>query len=210
MKNIDNGGELKTPTRTSTSKYGLKVKMTIGEVPFEFVLMPGREDQVFVSFVKKYNVQGSHSYDGIVKLLDKGSDLERQKRASSILTAINSKTGDRRGMWGTMSNEQIEAAQELIVLTQIAEPVRVPGTDKLARRLIKDVKDHGMKFAEIFTDTEHGKARFILARNKGGVKQMKAHVNRPSNDKDQKFIDEASRDMSESSSDENRKRRSLA
>jgi len=208
MKNIDDGGQLTTPTGTRKSKYGLKVEMTIGEVPITFVLMPGRKDQLFVSFIKKYNVQDSHSYDGIVKLLDNGNDLARQERASSILTAINSKTGEERDMWGTMSNEQIEAAQELIVLTQIAEPVRVPGTDKLVRRQIKDVKDHGMKFAEIFTDTEHGKARFILAR-KGGVKQMKAHVNRPSNDKDQKFIDEASRDMS-SSSDENRKRRSLA
>jgi len=199
---IASGGILVTPKRTIgiASKFGLKVQMYIGGAPFEFVLMPARDKQVFVSFVNKFKVNESHSYDYIVKLLDQGDDKARQERASAILKACTI-TGTRSAIWGSMTDEQIEASQDLIVLTQLVEPVRLSGIAKLARSHINKIlntNDHGLKFADVFIDTEHGKAQFVLAR-KGGVKKMKGHVKRPTNDGDQKFVDEAAKEMSQSS-----------
>ncbi len=60
-----------------------------------------------------------HSYDEIVKLLDKDSD-KRHLYAEVILDAVSSK-GNKMIDWHGMTDVQREAAKELIVLTHLAE-----------------------------------------------------------------------------------------
>ena len=234
---MKDGATLVKPNgKTEMTKYALKVNMRFGNEPFEFIMTPGREWEIFIGFTKKIDASVSHSYDGIIKQLDSGDPVQN---AESILKVINAR-GDEAIDWGTMGPKQREAAKELIVLTQVAEAAvpdpahwdhilnlpnsvqgggAVPdlaqlpkggigGSDKTARSYIKRIKDNpdDMSFTKAFNPTD---GKFIIAR-KGGKKQMKKIIFKAQN-RDKVTIRrtrEESDAMSDSSTDR-RKRRSL-
>jgi hypothetical protein len=88
--NIPDGGTLvKASGATEPSKFALQVDVKIGGEPFEFVLIPSRDRQIFVSFSNKIDDAVSHSYDGIIKQLDDVAHPElTREHARTILVTI--------------------------------------------------------------------------------------------------------------------------
>ena len=177
---------------TGTGKSPLKVNMKIGGEPFEFVMTPSRDRQIYIGFTKKTN-DLKHSYHEIAKKLDSDDPLEMQRNARVVLRAIDAPGGQTID-WEHMTLQQREAAKELITLTHVAEgavpdatqvnnmlntPMKtrtkpnsvqggVGGIDKAARSYLQRIKEdpRQMSFQKAF-NTENGE--FIIARS-GKVK----------------------------------------
>ena len=142
-------GETKTLIlRSATGSYtrdtrlmALKVNMKIGNKPIEFVLTPGSERQIVVHFPKSRG-RGSRieykatTYKEIISILDSPTNpVITRRNAQATLDAINTGATD---VWKGMTPGEIEAAQELIVITHIAESaVPEPGQVQKIQDMIK-------------------------------------------------------------------------
>ena len=187
---------------SSNNRKALFVQMNIGGEPFEFAMIPAKPDrQIVIRFEKKFRLDQSHSYDGIIDVL---GDTNQAEHAKAILKAIDARVGPtnnlnvRREIWGTMTDEQIEAAQELIVLTHVAESALpsqqnwniwnnargkrpndlqggVAGMDGVSRNFFKKISEGRSSFQQAFNPDS---GSFLIARD-GGKKQTKQILARP-------------------------------
>ena len=134
------------PAKTeSTSNMALKILMTLGNYPFQFVLMPAEPPrQIFVSFARKFDEDKSHSYGRIIDLFN-----EKPKVADIILKAIEANTGEEKNLWEDLEPQEIEGAMELMVLTQIVEAAPPEKNDvrnyfakkEKIENMVKDIQD---------------------------------------------------------------------
>ena len=76
----------------SVSNIALKIKFTVGQFPFEVVLMPARERQIFMIFSsKRFDKDQPHSYDRLIKILDNVQN--KREVAKIVLDVIEAKAG---------------------------------------------------------------------------------------------------------------------
>ncbi len=60
---MPNGGQVVIKGQAKPSQFAIKVNTQIGGEPFEFVMMPGRQRQIFIDFSGRSDTALSHTYD---------------------------------------------------------------------------------------------------------------------------------------------------
>ena len=101
--------------------YPLKVKMTISNQPYEFLMQPGHGSrQIRIQSVKRTGEWCSPAYEPIVKILD-DSATKNEDITEAILKTIKAEVGDHEDYLALLTPHERQAACNLIVLTQLAE-----------------------------------------------------------------------------------------
>ena len=195
----------KNPTKGT--HYPLEVHMTISGQPFEFTMKKAfrADKQIYIEFVSDWKP----TYENIIKNLDGVTPARRKDIAKAILDSVKAPRGDTTDYMHFMTPRERQAANQLIVLTHVAEGAvpdpkqlnnffkgldgaklpntgRFPGNDKVARahlqRIVND-PEH-VTFRKIF----NGKNGEFIPARVGGTKQVRGAYYK-SNLADQKIKD---------------------